>query len=482
MAWLIALVLALPAVAAVAAWARNDVAARVSGAVLGAATFACCVAAAMVVAGSGPAEVTRWLRVDELSVIFLLATGFLYMVSAMYSAGLLAHTSDDVYRRRLLSGLHLFALAMLAVPVVNEIALLWTAIEVTTVISALLVMLEDTEPALEAAWKYILIASAGLGIALLATILMYFAGTVAFGAHYQPYLDLLARHAGTYPPVVTELVLVLAVLGFGTKVGFFPVHTWLPDAHSEAATPVSALLSGSLLGVSFYAILRYYVIARAAIGPDVPRRTLLGFGIATLLLAALYLLRQGNIKRLLAYSSIEHMGILAIACGFGAPLALAGMLLQVLAHAAAKSTAFFGAGALTLRFGGRDLSLMRGGLSALPWSGSMFLMAVLALAAAPPFGIFRSEFQIVLGGLSAGSYGPVTVMVVLVTVAFFGLALHATRILLSPLPPGVGRAEASPWTLAAMACGVIALLVLGIHPPTDLALLLERAASHLGAR
>ncbi len=194
---------------------------------------------------------------------------------------------------------------------------------------------------------------------------------------------------------------MLAVLGYGTKVGLFPVHTWLPDAHSEAPTPVSALLSGSLLAVSFYAILRYFQIATSTLGSAFPREVLLAFGVASLLLAALYLLDQRDLKRLLAYSSIEHMGILAIGVSFGAPIALAGVMLHVLAHAAAKGNAFMGAGVLVIKFGSKQISAQRGALDLLPWSGPLFLLAVLALSAMPPFGIFRSEFQIVAGGFGS---------------------------------------------------------------------------------
>ena len=207
--------------------------------------------------------------------------------------------------------------------------------------------------------------------------------------------------AARLPHTAVRLAFVLAVLGYGTKVGLFPVHTWLPDAHSEAPTPVSALLSGSLLAVSFYAILRFYQVAQAALGPRFPRDVLLVFGVASLLLAALYLLDQRDYKRLLAYSSVEHMGILAIGVSFGAPVALAGVLLHVLAHAAAKGNAFMGAGVLVRKFGTKQISSVTGGLDLLPWSGPLFLAAVLALSAMPPFGIFRSEFEIVTGGLAA---------------------------------------------------------------------------------
>jgi hydrogenase-4 component F len=199
---------------------------------------------------------------------------------------------------------------------------------------------------------------------------------------------------------------------------------------------VSALLSGALLATSFYAILRFYQVAAGTLGTGFPRATLLAFGVASLLLAALYVFGQRDVKRLLAYSSVEHMGILAIGVSFGAPVALAGVLLHVLAHAAAKGNAFMGAGVFTIKYRTKEISAIRGGLGTLPWSGPLFLLAIFALSAFPPFGVFRSEFEIVAGGLGTGRYAPAAVLVVLVTVAFIGLVTAATRILLTPPPPG----------------------------------------------
>jgi hydrogenase-4 component F len=264
----------------------------------------------------------------------------------------------------------------------------------------------------------------------------------------------------------------------------FPVHTWLPDAHSEAPTPVSALLSGSLLAVSFYAILRYYQVAEAALGSGFPRDTLLAFGVASILLAALYLFGQRDIKRMLAYSSVEHMGILAIGVSFGAPVALAGVLLHVLAHAAAKGNAFMGAGVFTVKFGSKQLSSLRGGLDVLPWSGPLFLLAVFALSAMPPSGIFRSEFEIVYGGLASGSYAAAAVLVVLITVAFFGLTTSTTRMLFQPPSgdaPAAARGEPSAWMVVPVVAGVTVLLILGLHPPGELTGLIARAVTQLGA-
>jgi hydrogenase-4 component F len=494
-----ALLLIIPFLAGLASFAAPPRAGQALTAVSGVASFGL-VLALIPDASQRAASSFGFIRVDALSVVFLLATSFLYATVAIYSIGYLkgggslkgghGHDASARYTRRFSLGLNLFAWSMLAAPLMSNLALLWVAIEVTTVISALLVAIEGTDGAAEAAWKYILIASAGLSIALLGTIFMYYAGAQVLGPHYSmAFAPVLAsaRHLAVTP---VRIAFVLAVLGFGTKVGLFPVHTWLPDAHSEAPTPVSALLSGSLLAVSFYAILRYYQIAVASLGPRFPRDVLLVFGVATLLLAALYLLDQRDYKRLLAYSSMEHMGILAIGVSFGAPIALAGVLLHVLAHAAAKGNAFMGSGVLLRKFGSKEMKGVRGGLDLLPWSGPLFLAAVLALCAMPPFGLFRSEFEIVAGGLASSHNGPTVILVILVTVAFLGLTLSANRMLLSR--PGSGepaelgepltRGEPSVWMVVPVAVGLIALLVLGLHPPGELTGLLARAVAQLGSR
>src|SRR5664279_933791 len=375
-----------------------------------------------------------FLRVDALSAVFLLATGFLYAATAVYTVGYLAdeaRLADRVggleaveftqYSRRFYVGVNAFAWSMLCAPSVNGLALLWIAIEITTVVSALLVAIGDTEGATEAAWKYVLIASSGLGIALLATIVMYYAGSRALGESYDLAFDPLLQHAAALPVTPVRLAFVLAVVGYGTKVGLFPVHTWLPDAHAEAPTPVSALLSGALLATSFYAILRYYQVAAIAVGTRFPQTVLMVFGVLSLLLAALYVLEQYDLKRLLAYSSVEHMGILALGISFGVRIAFLGVLLHVLAHAAAKGNAFMCAGVLLRKFGTKELTLLRGGMNALPWSGPLFLMAIFALSALPPFGLFRSEFEIVAGGLADGRHVASAALVVLVTLAFIGM-------------------------------------------------------------
>ena len=479
----------LPFIVALASWFLSMTVAKYVTIATGTITFVLSVAMSVrvdhvdVTAGSV-------LRVDPLSAVFLLAVTFLYGATALFSAGYLhlgASSSDRRYGRRFYAGLNLFCWSLVMVPLVNGLALLWVAIEITTVVSALLVAIDDTDGSSEAAWKYVLLASLGLGIALLATILMYYAGTSVFGSAYDFTYVTLLRGAPHFPASIVRLSFALAVLGYGTKMGLFPVHTWLPDAHSEAPTPVSALLSGALLAVSFYGILRFFQIAVRRVGPAFPREVLLVFGVATLLLASLSLVRQRDLKRLLAYSSVEHMGILSIGMSFAAPLAIFGVLLHVLAHAVAKGTAFFGVGSVVRKFATKDMTKIRGAVSLLPWSGWMLVAAVLALSAMPPFGLFRSEFMIVYGGLSRGDTVTAALLVVLVTLAFFGLSWFTTQTMLSVgtgngdegvVTPAPG--EVSGWIVASMAAGLVALLILGVHLPSQLSLLITSAVHELG--
>ncbi len=494
MSAILVVLIVMPFVVAVATFFLPVGVSRFLTVACGAATFG--LALALIPTAATHSQITAGgqLRADALSVVFLVATTFLYGATAIFAGGYLDLADGAAgarYGRRFYAGLNLFCWSMVAAPLVNGLALLWVAVEITTVVSALLVAIDDTDGATEASWKYVLIASLGLGIALLATIIMYYAGTTVFGSAYDLSYTKLLSGAGRFPPDVVRLSFVLAVLGFGTKMGLVPVHTWLPDAHSEAPTPVSALLSGALLAVSFYAILRYFQIAVRALGPTYPRNVLLIFGLASLLLAALYLLSQRDLKRLLAYSSVEHMGILAIGMSFGAPIAVVGVLLHVLAHAAAKGTAFFGAGSVVRKFATKDMTKIRGGIGALPWSGPMLVAAILALSAMPPFGIFRSEFLIVEGGLSDSRDTITAVLVILVSVAFFGLSWYTTQTMLTPdvtasssdgtaaVTPA--RSEVSNWIVVAMALGLVALVILGVHPPAPLSQLLNHAASELGS-
>jgi hydrogenase-4 component F len=242
---------------------------------------------------------------------------------------------------------------------------------------------------------------------------------------------------------------------------------------------VSALLSGALLANAFYAILRFLQVTRLSAGDAFPRDVLLVFGTFSLVVAALFVLRQENYKRLLAYSTIEHMGVIAVGIGFGVRIAVAGALLHVINHAAAKGLAFFGSGSLLRRYDTKEIDGVRGAATVLPWSGPMFLLAALALSGFPVTGIFRSEFQIVSGGFATPAYVWVALLLVLVNLAFFGVVLHAGRMVLTPAG-SVARGETSWWMVGAMAACVVVVVGMGFYLPGGLSALLDHAARSVG--
>jgi hydrogenase-4 component F len=485
MSSLLILVLALPLAGGALSLSRSTRLAEAASLGSGLGCFCLTVALALSVRNGGDRQaLDGWLRLDALGAVFLLATGLLFGAATVFSIGYLSAGRDRAgytsYARRYYALLNLFGWTMLLVPLTSDFATLWVAIELTTIVSVLLVALDRTDAALEAAWKYVLIASVGLGIALLGVILLYAAGTDALGDSYLPRFETYLSAGDRLGAVPVQFAFLLAVVGFGTKVGFAPLHTWLPDAHSEAPSPVSALLSGALLANAFYAILRFHQVTARVGGDSFPRHVLLVFGTLSLLVAGLFVLRQENYKRLLAYSTIEHMGVIALGVGFGSPIAVAGALFHVLNHAAAKGLAFFGSGSLLRRYDTKEIDGVRGAASTLPLSGPMFLTAALALGGLPVSGIFRSEFQIVSGGFAEPAYVWVTLLLVFVNLAFFGVVWSAGRMVLTPAGASDPRGETSWWMVAAMAACLVVVVGLGLHLPADLATLLQTAADSLG--
>jgi len=423
------------------------------------------------------------LRLDPLGAIFLLTVGLVYGLTPLYTIGYL-HGDErpnlPVFHRNFFSLVHLFGWSMLTAPCLNNLAVLWIAVELTTIFSALLVALEGTDTSLEAAWKYVLIASAGLALALLGVVLLYYAGVSTLGNSYQPDWTTLIAAAPHLSSSLVRLAFVVALIGFGTKVGLVPMHTWLPDAHSEGPTPVSAMLSGALLAVALYAVFRVYLIAARTGAADSARGLLLGFGILTLVTAAFFVLRQRNYKRLLAYSSVENMGLLTLATAFGGPLALYGMLLHVINHGATKSMVFFGAGSVSRRYETREIDEVSGIIAVMPYTGPLLLVAVLALGGLPPFGMFRSELLMLTGGLTQGQYAPVAVFLGFVSVLFLGLMFYFTRMIWRPAPSTTARGEVHGLMVVAMALDLIVVVGLGLGVPPPLNSLLQQAAGLFG--
>jgi len=486
MNWTLIAIVVVPLIAVAVTLIDGWRAARIATALAGMISLGLAIAIALAVEhGRSLHAAGGWLRLDSLGAVFLVATGLLYAMAAIFSIGYLGveqrHGDFPRFARRYYSLLNLFGWSMLLVPLASDFGTLWVAVELTTIVSALLVAIDRTDAALEASWKYVLIASSGLGIALLAIIVLYATGTHALGSEYIPRFGRFLSHAHSLSADAVRLSFVLSVVGFGTKVGFVPTHTWLPDAHSEAPAPVSALLSGSLLAAAFYAILRFFQVMVATGERSFAEHVLIVFGTISLVAASFFVLRQRNYKRLLAYSSIEHMGVIALGVGFGAPLAVAGALLHVITHASAKGLAFFGTGSLLRGYDSKEVDGVTGAGTAMPWSGPMFLAAALALSGLPLSGVFRSEFQIVSGGFAQPQYVGVTLLIVFVNLAFFGIIWHTGRMVLSPAAAHVKRGEQSAWMVAGMLGCLFVVVALGVHLPGDLSTLLTSASHSLSS-
>jgi len=495
MSWVLYAILAVPLAAVLLTLVDGWRLARAATLIAGLVSLGLAIAIAIAVEHGRVLDTAHgWVRVDSLGAVFLLATALVYAMAGVFSIGYLgveeSRPGFPGFAKRYFGLLNMFGWSMLLVPLAADFGTLWVAVELTTIISALLVAIDRTDAALEASWKYVLIASSGLGIALLSIIVMYATGTHVLGSAYIPRFTRFLAHARGLSPDAVRLAFVLALVGFGTKVGFVPVHTWLPDAHSEAPAPVSAMLSGSLLAAAFYAILRFFQVAVANGDRAFAEHALIVFGVISLVAASFFVLRQGNFKRLLAYSSIEHMGIIALGIGFGAPLAVAGALLHVITHASAKGLAFFGTGSLLRGYGTKEVDGVTDAGRRMPWTGPMFMAAGLALAGLPLSGVFRSEFEIVVGGFAQPQYVGVTLLLVFVNVAFFGIIWHIGRMVLSPAAPPGGLPSGSPlsavgersgWMIAGMLGCLFVVVALGVHLPGDLSALLSNAGHRLAA-
>ncbi len=435
-----------------------------------------------------------FLYVDSLSCFFMFTVAVVTVLAAVGSVGYVA--AEEAAGR--LSGFQvrlyyiffgLFAALMLASMETGNLGLLFVLIEASTLASAALVGLEGKASSLEAAWKYVIITSLGVTMALAGTLFLFYS---ASGLHLAADLRLtwpyLFAHARLLAPDSLRLAFLLAVVGYGTKVGLAPMHTWLPDAHAEAPSPGSAMLSAALLNTGMYAIIRFFAIARAALGPEFPRVVLLVFGFLSVTIGVLFMVRKGNFKRLFAYSSVEHMGIIAVALGFGGVLGLYGALLHTLNHAIAKTVLFLTSGDVALRYRTREAAGVAGLLTAVPLTGAALLLGSVAVLGSPPFGLFISEFTIVRAGFAGASPVLPLLLLLLFAVAFVAFARTTTGMatgepaLATGADPAVspyrGRAVGLTAVLPA-AAGLVVLLVLGLWIPAGLGTLISHSIAVL---
>jgi hydrogenase-4 component F len=317
-----------------------------------------------------------------------------------------------------------FAVTMLAACVMNNVGVFWIAIELTTLISTFLVGFEREAESTEAAWKYIVVVSGGITLALLGTVLFYWGGSFVLGPHYAMTWDALHQAApAIYPPLLLVSFL-LVLVGYGTKAGLAPMHTWLPDAHSESPAPVSAMLSGALLNASMLGIARFLTVVNGTSVSKFAHSALVGFGIFSFVIAAFFIVRQTGIKRLMAYSSVEHIGVQALGLGFGGVFGIAGTLYHMLNHSLNKSLMFFGAGNAMRAYGTKEIKDIRGVLRTFPVTGILWLLGAVGIAGAPPFALFLSEFTILRAGIAGPYRWAAVLFVVFLVVVFVGFLSH----------------------------------------------------------
>ncbi|MCC6177842.1 MAG: hydrogenase 4 subunit F [Chloroflexi bacterium] len=423
------------------------------------------------------------LYVDALSALVLLVVVTIGLAAAVFSVGYLRHdiahgeTSEDQVGWYYL-GLHAFFWTMLTALVVDNLGALWVAIEATTLASALLVGFYRTKAALEAAWKYLILCTVGITFALLGLLLIYAASDLAIGEHGATlnWTALLAV-APRLDPGLMRLAFIFVVIGFGAKAGFAPLHAWLPDAHSQAPSPISALLSGVLLNCALYGVLRLLPIVGPSAGPDLVRNVLVGFGLLSVGVAVPFILVQRDLKRLLAYSSVEHVGLITVAVGLGGTLALYAGLLHLVNHAVTKPLLFFAAGDVVQRYQTRRMGSIRGAVRAAPLTGSLLLLGVFAIAGLPPSGIFLSEFGIVAASFGGGALWIGLLLTLLLATVFGGMCAHGLPMVLGRPIRSLGLTKPQPTTALTLAPLAVAVVGLGVWVPPWLTDAIEQAAA-----
>jgi len=407
-----------------------------------------------------------YVVVDRAAAWVILCTSIVYFLASIYAVGYMRLLNEDGRLFKFYALFAGFGLTTLAAPLMNSVGIYWIAIELTTLVSAFLVAFERAAESMEAAWKYIMVVSAGISLALLGTVLYYWGGSFVLGPTYQMTWAVLTDAAPRINPTLMIVAFLLVLVGYGTKVGLAPMHTWLPDAHSESPAPVSAMLSGALLNTAMIGIVRFLGITRAANLGQLPQLALVAFGALSLFVGALFIVRQHGVKRLMAYSSVEHMGVVALGFGFGGALGVAGALYHMLNHSLNKSLMFFGAGNVMRAYGTKEIELISAVGRRFPIQGGLWLAGAVAITGAPPFGLFLSEFMIMRAGLKPLFSWSVYVMAILLVVIFIGFMNHF-RVMFYGQAAAAAATDGKPsaWCAVPMWLALAPLLVLGLWWP-----------------
>lgn len=422
--------------------------------------------------------------IDPFNVFLVALTAFVSLTTSLFSRPYMRiemeHGRISAGRLRLYHAMYqLFTLTMLVALTTNNMGLLWVAMEAATLSTVLLVTLYRTAASLEAGWKYFILCGVGISQALFGTILLYFAAEKVLGA--EGVTALLWTHLNgvksQLEPAVLSLAFVFLLVGYGTKVGLAPLHNWLPDAHAEGPTPISAVLSGLLLNVAIYAVVRCKVLVEGSLQSALPSQMLMGFGLLSVVLAAFFLWRQKDIKRLFAYSSIEHMGIVTFAFGMGGAVANFAALLHMTVHSLTKSAIFFTVGHAAQKAGSQVMEDIRGLITVSPTIGWALMMGSLAILGMPPFGVFASEFLILTTAMHQQPWATPILLIAL------GVAFAAVFGRVQPMVFGdtttVKRLRHPPALLPVFAHLTI-VLVLGLYIPPYLADWYRAAARLIG--
>jgi hydrogenase-4 component F len=449
-------------------------------------TFLAAAALTLRVVGEGNLSVAHeQFFIDPFNVFLVALTALVGLTTAIFSRPYMrveiAHGRLTPQRLQLYHSMYqLFMATMLIALTTNNMGLLWVAMEAATLSTVLLVTLYRTPGSLEAGWKYFILCGVGIAQALFGTILLYVAAEKVLGA--AGVSGLLWTHLngvkGQLEPAVMSLAFVFLLVGYGTKIGLAPLHNWLPDAHAEGPTPISAVLSGLLLNVALYAVMRCKVLVEGSLRSNLPSHMLMGFGLLSVVLASFFLWRQRDIKRLFAYSSIEHMGIITFAFGMGGTVANFAALLHMTVHSLTKSAIFFAVGHASQKVGSQLIERIRGLIDTNPTIGWGLMMGTLAILGMPPFGVFASEFLILTTAMKQQPWATPVLLTAL------GVAFAAVFSKVQPMvfgEPSGQRLPHSPALLPVFAhLGLV--LLLGLFIPPYLAQWYQAAARLIGGQ
>lgn len=428
----------------------------------------------VLMSGDTASALGLWFHLDSLGAIFVLLIGFIGFLTGLFS---LPYVKADIEEgsmpaeraKQYFALFSLFVFTMLLACLSNNMILTWATVEATTLSTVFLVGIYKNKTALEASWKYAMVCTAGVAFGLFGTLLIYAnAADVIPNAHEAAFLSCVLPYADQFDPTLMRLAFAFIVIGFGTKAGLFPMHTWLPDAHSQAPSPVSALLSGVLLKCAMLVIMRFYGFTIQAVGAEYPQLLLLIVGTLSILVAALSMFRQDDLKRRFAYSSVENVGVIALCLGIGGPLGIAAALLHCVFHGFTKTLAFCVSGNIQHAFGTRSLAKIQGVVEVAPATAALAVLVLLGLGAFPPFGMFISEFLTFVAGVTAGPMWLVVVVALGLTVAISALTRIALKSVFGHAPQGMGKHEAPALMLIPEIILAVMILWFGIATPLPL--------------